>query len=89
MKPDYYGYVFFESGMLIITFVCAGKCLKGRGFYLHNSKIPLYVSSGKWMEAKAKSRTTDVVQTLMGLGEALFQPLEPFFIPFTLNEIIC
>jgi Cu+-exporting ATPase len=45
-EPMYHGHVYFESSMLIITFVCAGK----------------------WMEAKAKSKTTDVMTSLMGLG---------------------
>ncbi|GAX75729.1 hypothetical protein CEUSTIGMA_g3172.t1 [Chlamydomonas eustigma] len=45
-EKAYHGHVYFDSSMLIITFVCAGK----------------------YMEAGAKSKTTDVVSSLMGLA---------------------
>lgn len=44
--PSYQGHVYFESSVLILVFVCAGK----------------------YIEAKAKARTSDAVRGLLQLG---------------------
>jgi hypothetical protein len=44
--PSYHGHVYFESSVLILVFVCAGK----------------------YIEAKAKARTSDAVRGLLQLG---------------------
>jgi Cu+-exporting ATPase len=46
MDAGYIGHVYFESSVLILVFVCAGK----------------------WIEAKAKSHTSDAVRSLLQLA---------------------